>query len=146
MGLEVWAVEVVAPRREKAEAMGAVAAVDRLAPDAKFDYVLDASGAPQAVADGLRRLRKRGIFTQMGVTPRSATATFAPYELYENEWSFIGSNSVADCYERAAEHIVSIAGQMRQLITHTLPLADVWRAAQLMGDPSSLKIQVDPRT
>ncbi|MDR2567314.1 MAG: alcohol dehydrogenase catalytic domain-containing protein [Bifidobacteriaceae bacterium] len=144
-GVAVTVVEPLAMRRERAEAVGAVAATGELAAGARFDYVLDASGAPPAVADGLGRLRKRGTFIQMGVTPMDFRLPLTPYDLYENEWRVIGSNSVADCYERAAALMPSIAEPMRQLVTHTLPLAELPQAVELIADPAAVKVQIDPR-
>jgi threonine dehydrogenase-like Zn-dependent dehydrogenase len=117
-----------------------------LAPGRQFDYVLDASGAPGAIADGLGRLRKRGTFIQMGVAPSAFQPVFSPYELYENEWRIIGSNSVADCYQRAAELAPAISDPLRQLVTHTLPLAEAARATSLIADPAAVKVQIDPRS
>jgi threonine dehydrogenase-like Zn-dependent dehydrogenase len=144
LGLEVTVVEPLAPRRNRAQALGA-AAVERLAGGAQFDYVLDASGAAAAVADGLGRLRKRGTFIQMGVTPQSFELPWTPYQVYQNEWRLIGSNSVADCYQRAAALMPSISEPMRRLVTHTLSLAELDRAIELIADPAAVKVQVDPR-
>ncbi|MDR1118932.1 MAG: alcohol dehydrogenase catalytic domain-containing protein [Bifidobacteriaceae bacterium] len=145
LGAVATVVEPHALRRGRALAAGAVEAVAALADGREFDYVLDASGAPAAVADGLTRLRKRGTLIQMGVPPSAFAPAFSPYQLYEREWRLIGSNSVADCYVRAASLMPQIAERLRPLVTHTLPLGETGRAAALMADPAALKVQVDPR-
>ncbi|MDR1187200.1 MAG: alcohol dehydrogenase catalytic domain-containing protein [Bifidobacteriaceae bacterium] len=151
LGAEVTVVEPLATRRDRAEAAGATTATEQLPASGPggpvaFDYVLDASGASRAVADGIGRLRKRGTFIQMGVAPRDFRLPFSPYEVYENEWRIIGSNSVADCYQRAADLMPFIGRTMRELVTHTLPLAELPRATELIADPSAVKVQIDPRT
>jgi 2-desacetyl-2-hydroxyethyl bacteriochlorophyllide A dehydrogenase len=145
LGADVAVVEPHALRRGRARAAGAGEAVAHLAHDRQFDFVLDASGAPQAVADALGRLRKRGTLIQMGVTPSGFTPPFSPYRLYEHEWRIVGSNSVADCYVRAAELMRRIADRLEPLVTHTLPLDQTGRAAELMATPGAVKVQVDPR-
>jgi 2-desacetyl-2-hydroxyethyl bacteriochlorophyllide A dehydrogenase len=146
LGARVAVVEPHAARRERALEAGAEEAHAAFGAGREFDFVLDASGAPGAVADALGRLRKRGTLIQMGVTPSAFEPTFSPYRLYEKEWRIIGSNSVADCYPRAAELMPKIADRMGRLVTHTLPLAEASRAVALMSSPDAVKVQVDPRT
>lgn len=145
LGAVVTVVEPLARRRVRAEVAGAVECLERLAPGRRFDNVLDASGAPAAVADGLARLRKRGSFIQMGVTPSGFELPISPYRVYENEWRIIGSNSVADCYEPAAKLMPQISQPMRALVTHTLALAELPRGIGLIADPAAVKVQIDPR-
>jgi threonine dehydrogenase-like Zn-dependent dehydrogenase len=145
LGAEVTVVEPLETRRQRALAAGAKAACPGLGASSQFDYVLDASGSPIAIAQGMAHLAKRGTLIQMGVAPRDFELPFKPYELYEKEWRIIGSNSVADCYERAAALMPSLAGPMRDLVTHTLPLAEMIRATELMADPRAVKVQINPR-
>lgn len=146
-GLVVSVVEPHEERRGRARALGAVAAagdVAGLGRTGQFDFVLDASGAPAAIADGLGRLRIRGTFVQMGVAPSTATAAYSPYRLYEKEWRIIGSNSVADCYPAAATLMPTLAEDLRALITHRLPLEEFGTAVAAMADPHALKVQLHP--
>jgi len=144
MGIPVTVVEPHAVRRERALGFGAADAFVDMPPQRQFDYVLDASGAPAAIADALTHLRKRGTLIQMGVAPTSFTAALSPYHLYENEWRIIGSNSVADCYVRAAELMPRLAGKMARLITHTLPLEEVDAGTRLMTGADAVKVQIQP--
>jgi threonine dehydrogenase-like Zn-dependent dehydrogenase len=142
--LRVVVVEPYEARRERALSFGAAAASESLEGAGQFDYVLDASGAPAAIAEGLTHLRKRGTMIQMGVAPSAFQAGYSPYSLYENEWRIIGSNSLADCYERAAELMAEIAPQMSRLITHTLPLSETGRVPSIMAGPDAVKVHIQP--
>jgi len=144
MGVPVSVVEPHAVRRERALALGAEAALDRLPDGATFDFVLEASGAPAAIADSLDHLRERGTLIQMGVAPTACTIPFNPYLVFEKEWRIIGSYAVADCYVRAAELMPTLADQMAGLITHTLPLGELDVAARLMATPDAVKVQLIP--
>lgn len=147
-GLGVCMVEPHEKRQARALELGAVASagdVAGLRTDEQFDYVLDASGALPAITDGLGRLRKRGTFIQMGVAPTAATLPYSPYDLYENEWRIIGSNSVADCYLLAAQTMPSIAGDLRTLITHRLSLEAFGEAVSAMASPDAIKVHLQPQ-
>lgn len=146
-GLAVCVVEPHERRQARALDLGAVASsgdVAGLGTGEQFDYVLDASGALPAISDGLGRLRKRGTFIQMGVAPTAAVLPYSPYDLYEKEWRIIGSNSVADCYQLAAETMPSIVDDMRSLITHRVSLEDFDEAVAAMASPDAIKVHLRP--
>lgn len=145
-GLQVSVVEPHEQRRMRAVALGATAAGDvaGLGGSVAFDYVLDASGVPAAIGDGLARLRKRGTFIQMGVAPGSARVPYSPYQLYEKEWRIIGSNSLADRYVEAADLMPTVAEQLRTLITHRYPLAAFDEAVAVMASPDAVKVHLHP--
>lgn len=146
-GLDVCVVEPHEKRQARARELGAVASagdVAGLGTNEQFDYVLDASGALPAISDGLGRLRKRGTFIQMGVAPTAAVLPYSPYDLYEKEWRIIGSNSVADCYQLAAQTIPAIAEDLRSLITHRIRLEDFDEAVSAMASPDAIKVHLQP--
>jgi threonine dehydrogenase-like Zn-dependent dehydrogenase len=134
-------------RQARALELGAVASagdVAGLGTADRFDYVLDASGALPAISDGLGRLRKRGTFIQMGVAPTAAVLPYSPYDLYEKEWRIIGTNSVADCYQLAAQTMPAIVDDMRSLITHRVSLEDFDEAVVAMASPEAIKVHLQP--
>jgi len=146
-GLDVCVVEPHEKRQARALGLGAFASagdVAGLRTHEQFDYILDASGALSAIADGLTRLRKRGTLIQMGVAPTAATLPYSPYELYEKEWSIIGSNSVADCYQLAAQTMPSVVADLRSLVTHRLGLEDFDEAVRAMASPDAIKVHLRP--
>jgi len=146
-GLDVCVVEPHEERQARALALGAAASagdVAGLGATEQFDYVLDASGAPSAISDGLGRLRKRGTFIQMGVAPTATTMPYSPYDLYEKEWRIIGSNSVADCYQLAAETMPTMVDDLRSLITHRVSLDNFDEAVRAMASPTAIKVHLQP--
>lgn len=44
-----------------------------------WEVVVDATGAPPAIEDGLRRVRRGGTFLVFGVADQQATAAFSPF-------------------------------------------------------------------
>lgn len=145
--LDVYVVEPHAFRRAKAVELGAVAAaadVAGLGGPATFDCVLDATGVPAAIEDGVAHLGVRGTYLQMGVAPTAARLTLSPYVLYEREWTIVGSMSLADQYVPAAELMPSIADQMRALVTHRYPLEQFDEAMAAMRTPEAIKVHIRP--
>lgn len=147
LGLEVFVVEPHEFRQQRARALGAIAAagdVAGLSGPEEFHYVLDASGAPAAIADGFRHLRTRGTYLQMGVAPTAARIDYVPYLMFAREWSIIGSQSLADQYLPAAALMPAIADQMRTLVTHRFGLADFAEALAAMRQPEAIKVHIRP--
>ncbi|RIX98498.1 alcohol dehydrogenase [Aureimonas flava] len=120
-----------APRLEALRALGFRALVDTrdvelreaLAPLAPFDAVIEAAGVPSLVAACLPFLRKRGIFTVVGIHPRPAEIDLtalvrahqqirgsyrAPPRTWDAVLAFLGDNQ----------------DTMRRLVSHNIALAD----------------------
>ncbi len=143
-------VTVVEPhefRRAKALQMGAIEAV---APGAalsteEFDYVVDATGVPSVIHEGMNRLRPRGTFMQMGAAPDDAIIDYSPYTVFAKELRIIGSFSVADCYPQSARMMVEMADSLGPLVTHRFSLDQINEAIEAMSSPNALKVHIDPR-
>lgn len=144
-GFDVDVVEPIAGRREIAwrlGASGAAASATDVSKGQRYSVVIDASGVPAAISDGLALLETRGTFIQMGVAPSSAMIEYAPYGLYEKELRIIGSNSVADCFEVACERAADLGPQLRSLVSQTFALQDFGNAIAAMKDSNTIKVQV----
>jgi threonine dehydrogenase-like Zn-dependent dehydrogenase len=46
-----------------------------------WEVVIDATGAPEAIEDGLRRVRRGGTFLMFGVAAKDATVSFSPFRV-----------------------------------------------------------------
>lgn len=147
LGHEVHVVEIHEERRRIAIEMGATEAVetgDQLTRQ-EFDYVLEATGVPSAVEDAFTKLRTRGTFMQLGVTPADFEMKIRPHDIFQRELRIIGSFSVADSYPDASELILSLAPSLEKLVTHRFRLEQFGEALAAMSSPGALKVHIEPQ-
>lgn len=144
-GLTVDVVERHRPRRERALQFGARTAVPDGAdlPQACYDGVIEATGAPAAIADALGRVATQGTLLQVGAAPIDHAAAVKPYDLFRREITIVGSFSVADAYPEAAQRMTALAGTMERFVTHRFPLESFADAFAAMADPAALKVQFE---
>ncbi|MQA26579.1 MAG: alcohol dehydrogenase catalytic domain-containing protein, partial [Micromonosporaceae bacterium] len=68
-----------------------------------WEVVIDCTGAVPAIEDGLRRVRRGGVFQVFGVAAAEATATFSPFQVYHDEITIVGSMAVLHSFGRAVD-------------------------------------------
>ncbi len=149
------AVDARAARLEVARACGAdltldldrvdaVAEVLALTEGYGCDVYIEASGAPAAVDQGLRMIRKLGTFVEFSVMRQPCTV----------DWTIIGDSKELDvrgshlspyCYPVAIDMLRRGQVPVERIVTHTLPLVsfDEGMALVLQGD-RSIKVQLRP--
>jgi threonine dehydrogenase-like Zn-dependent dehydrogenase len=108
------------------------------------DVYIEASGAPAAVAQGLRMVRKLGTFVEFSVMREPVTV----------DWTIIGDTKELDirgshlspyCYPVAIDMLRRGQFPTERVVTHSLPLAafDEGMGLVLSGD-RSIKVQLRP--
>ena len=145
--ISVTVVEPNARRRELARSFGAAtvaASSDEFERDARFEVVIDATGAVGAIEDAMRHVRRGGAYLQFGVAPADAVASFSPYRLYNDELSFVGSMAVLHSFDRACDLAVNVDLRLPGLVSDTLPLASYAEALERVRQGLGLKVQVAP--
>jgi len=148
--------ETVGFRREKAARLGADVVVDPHADDLAeavrrelpggVDYIVDATGSPEAVEEALPLLAPGGTFMLFGVCPAEARVSFSPHELFLKESKIIGSKMPPGTLDRAARLIESGRIDCREIVTTTRPLAEVAEAIEGFNAhrDEHVKIAIDP--
>jgi 2-desacetyl-2-hydroxyethyl bacteriochlorophyllide A dehydrogenase len=109
-----------------------------------WDVVIDATGNPAAIQDGLGRVAKAGTFLQFGVADYATTATIEPYKIYNQEITITGSMAVLHSYERAAALFATGVLDPEVFISHRLPLAEYPQALDQFRSGQGRKIVVVP--
>lgn len=123
-------VDVVEPnpaKRSTARDLGSSSAVPdaaALEPGAGWDVVVDATGVPEAIADGLTRVADGGTFLQFGVARPEARVPLSPYDVYRREITVTGSMAVLHSFRRAAELLAAGLLDADALVTTRRPLAE----------------------
>jgi len=148
--------EPVEFRRGKAAQLGADVVIDPTSADlgesvrshlpGGVDFIVDATGDPQAVQQAIPLLARGGTFLIFGVCPAGSEVRFDPFELYNKQARIVASKMPPGTLDRAARLIESGRIACEQIVTETRPLSrlvesiegfDVHRDAQI-------KVAIDP--
>lgn len=98
-----------------------------------YDIVVDATGAPAAMAAGLGLARPGGEVLWFGVPDASARIEFAPFEVFRKGLSIHGSFTSVRNTIQAIELLAGGAVPVDDLVTHRVGLHDVERSLQALG-------------
>ncbi len=141
-------VDVVEPndrRRRIADQLGCSHSGDSIGaldPDRGWDVVVDATGSPRAIADGLTAVASGGTYLQFGVTDPSTRVEFSPYDIYRREITITGSMAVLNSFERAMELMKDGVINPDVFITDRFPLTAFPKAIEAFRSGAGLKTQV----
>ncbi len=148
--------EPVGFRRELAKDLGADVVVDpdredlparvrELAPEG-IDFIVDATGNPDAVAQAIPLVKRYGTFMIFGVCPRDATIPVNPHDLYQAEAKIIASKMPPLTLGRAARLIQAGLIDYERIVTTTLELDALPDAIRMFDDARDqhVKMMIDP--
>lgn len=148
--------EPVAYRRNKAAALGADIVLDPSHGDLAgavrselprgVDFIVDASGDPQAVEQAMGLLAPGGTLMVFGVCPEGSAVRFDPFELYNKQAKIIASKMPPATLDRAARLIESGRISCDEIVTATIPLSEAGEAVSAFNDrrDSQVKLAADP--
>jgi 2-desacetyl-2-hydroxyethyl bacteriochlorophyllide A dehydrogenase len=143
-----------APRLECLRRMGFPATVDvgeraleeALAPylaHGRFDVVIEATGVPAIVQQGLNLLRKRGVFVVCGIHPRPASVDLT--RLVREQQQIRGSyRAPLATWTRVLDFLTANAALAREMITHRLPLERALEGFELARSKAASKVMIVP--
>jgi len=114
--------------------------------DGGFDVVIDATGNPSAVEEGLELVRGGGKVMLFGVCPTDARVTLSPYKLFLDEVTILSSKMPPYAFPEAVRLIEAGKIDTETIVSHVLPLADLPEAFELFekGKDKAIKIAIDP--
>jgi 2-desacetyl-2-hydroxyethyl bacteriochlorophyllide A dehydrogenase len=141
-------VETNAARRSTAANFGVSSSAgsgDELEEGCRYDVVVDATGNPAAISDGLTRLRPAGRLLILGVAPIQSKVEFSPFDVNWRELKIIGSMAVRNSFGRAARLLEAGLFAASGLVTAALPLDAFAQALAELGNGDQLKIQIAPQ-
>jgi 2-desacetyl-2-hydroxyethyl bacteriochlorophyllide A dehydrogenase len=148
--------EIAAFRCQKARSLGADVVINPASenleqrvrdelPDGA-DFIIDATGSPDAIAQALPLLAPGGTFLIFGVCPPGSAVRLDPYDLYNKEAKVIASKMPPLTLERSARLIESGRIPCDQIVTATLPLDELGKAVAGFNDnrETQIKLAIDP--
>ena len=107
-----------------------------------FDVVIDATGIPTVIEQAFRYLGPTGKYLQFGVTAQDSKISLSPFDLYQKDWTLIGSMAINHTFYPALNWVKENRIQLDHLITGVLSLDEVPALLAEGASSSQLKIQV----
>jgi len=148
--------EVAGFRREKAARLGADEVIDPGAGDLAAavrerlcggaDYIIDATGEPDAIQQAFDLLAPGGTFMIFGVCPAGREVRFRPHDLFQKEARILGSKMPPGTLGRAARLIESGRIACEEIVTTFRPLDAAAESVAGFADARDehVKIAIDP--
>ena len=142
-------VDLDAARLKLAEGMGAnetFASIDEacLAHPRGFDAVVDATGSPAVIGSMFRAAARRARILQFGCANTDATVTIHPYQIYDNDWQYIGTKTAVNTYSKAIDMIAGGRIDLHDMVSEEVGF-ETMAAYLANGKPAgSLKILLRP--
>jgi threonine dehydrogenase-like Zn-dependent dehydrogenase len=143
---QVVAVEKQPDRLALASQLGATAtvaagpeqteALRELAPYG-FSVVVDATGVPSVIEQAFSYLKRRGQFLQFGVAPKGAIISLSPYDVFQYDWTIIGSFALCYTFQPAIAWLIEGVVDVDPLISHTYGFAGICCWKNYEGSPEA---------
>lgn len=107
-----------------------------------FDIVVDATGIPAVIEQALKFLGPAGKYLQFGVSSRTDTIRIRPFDLFQRDWTLIGSMATNNTFLPALQWVKAQRIRLEPLVTKVIALEET---ASLLADgagPDHLKVQI----
>ena len=107
----------------------------------RFDAVIEATGSPAVVQQGLDLLKKRGTMVLVGIHPRPVLLNLT--KLVREHQHIIGSyRAPIATWQRVVDFLSSNIDHAREMISHRLPLSQAVEGLELSRTKSASKVLV----
>jgi 2-desacetyl-2-hydroxyethyl bacteriochlorophyllide A dehydrogenase len=107
-----------------------------------FDIVVDATGIPKVIEQALKYLGPAGKYLQFGVTARTAAIQLSPFDLFQRDWTLIGSMATNNTFQQALQWAKAKRIRLEPLVTSVIGLDDLPHLFEHGARPDDLKVQI----
>ncbi|MCD9022406.1 zinc-dependent alcohol dehydrogenase family protein [Cohnella sp. NL03-T5] len=107
-----------------------------------FDIVIDTTGVPQVIENSFQYIGPCGRFVQFGVTKEDASVSLPTFDLYQREWTLIGSMALNHTFAPALAWLEAGRICTEHLVTRELTLEGALRYFQGDRLPGDMKVQI----
>ncbi|MEK8130049.1 zinc-dependent alcohol dehydrogenase family protein [Paenibacillus filicis] len=144
---ELVVVDVSQNKLDMALAYGATKGVlsHDLTPEAYpdgFDVVVDVTGIPSVIESALAYMGATAKFLQFGVTNNDAKIQISPFDLFNKDWTIIGSKATNHTFYPAFHWLKEGRIDVKPLISKVITLEETLEFFRGHKDPSLLKVQI----
>ena len=110
------------------------------------DYIIDATGDPEAVEEAVPLVAKSGTFMIFGVCPENETINISPNLVYQKEMKIIASKMPPGTLDRSAKLLESGMIDFERIVNTTLPLDRISEALAMfrIAKDKVVKMAIDP--
>lgn len=109
-----------------------------------FDIVIDATGAASVFESCFHFVHMGSKIVAYGVCAADAKVPVSPYDIFSQEYTILGSFAQTHCFGRALEYLESGAVQVKELISHELPLEDYGKGLDYIVQKQARKVIIYP--
>lgn len=109
-----------------------------------FDIVIDATGAASVFESCFHFVHMGSKIVAYGVCAADAKVPVSPYDIFSQEYTILGSFAQIHCFGRALEYLESGAVQVKELISHELPLEDYGKGLDYIVQKQARKVIIHP--
>ena len=112
---------------ERASAMGAAKTFSHIeevknAYPRGFDVVVDATGNPKVIGQMFDAAAKRARILQFGCADTDTVVPISPYQIYANDWTYIGTCTAVHTYNEAIDLISEGKIRVRDVISQVVSM------------------------
>jgi threonine dehydrogenase-like Zn-dependent dehydrogenase len=111
-----------------------------------IDYIIDASGDPEAVEQAIHLVAKSGTVMIFGICPEDETITISPNLVYQKEMKIIASKMPPQTLDRSAKLLESGIIEFDKIVNTILPLERIGEALDMFHTAKNkvVKMAIDP--
>lgn len=107
-----------------------------------FDIVIDTTGVPRVIANSFQYIGPCGRYVQFGVTKEDDSVQLRTFDLYQLEWTLIGSMALNHTFAPALAWLESGRVSTEHLVTRELTLEGAVKYLQGDRSPEDMKVQI----
>ncbi len=108
----------------------------------QFDVVVDATGIPAVIEQAFDYMGPTAKYLQFGVTAPSAQVRMSPFQLYNKDWTILGSMAINYTFLPAFEWVKEGRIKLEPLISKIITLEECIEFLAKPKDPELLKVQI----
>ncbi len=105
-----------------------------------YDVVVDATGNPKVIEGMFRAAARRAKILQFGCADSNSKVVLNPYEIYDNDWKYIGTKTAVNTYSAAIDMMAAGRIDVKDLISQTVDMETLSDYLQHGKPAGTLKI------
>lgn len=109
-----------------------------------FDVVVDATGNPQVIEAMFSTAAKKAKILQFGCADSTAAVTIHPYQIYDNDWEYLGTRTAVYTYGQAIDMISGGKISVRDIISECVSMETLAEYLEHGKPAGSMKIVLQP--